>query len=275
MKSSIIFRNITCLDHAWIDTQGFIHGRSYHVSAKVTGNVSKSESVVLDFSAGKKKMKALIDDNSLGFDHKLIISPYSKVTITDLGNGLCAIKSSHIEAEVPSDAIQRTFTFNLGVEIRELFKYKMPDLDFEVTLNQDGFTDSKAYFCYSHGLKNSISYGCQNIFHGHTSFVEVTDGVRSFPQLERKIADFFDDAVLISQQNVVSNTHEATGIVVETKSRGKMTATYRECKRMILPTETTIEYMTQQAVETFYNELKGKALTISEGLQKGCTIDVK
>lgn len=275
MNASIFFRNLTCLDHSFIDRDGMVRGCSYHVSATVTGKVTEDEHVVLDFSAGKKQIKATIDDNKIGYDHKLVIYPRSKIEVMDnIGNGLVHIKTPYVDTIIPHDAMQLALSNELSLTIQELLHFKFPDLKFEVELNQHGFSKTGRYFHYAHGLKNSSSYGCQNIHHGHTSFVEVfsTKTHTLNPALCNTVANLFNDMILVFRENVVEETKEYVEIEVETNLRGIMSARYFSNNILIMDTETTIEYMAQYAATKLKEQLKGYTLFISEGLQKGCRI---
>lgn len=276
MESSIEFRNLTCLDHAYVNRKGMIVGGSYHVSVTVTGQISEDEHVVLDFSAGKKQIKEVIDDSNIGYDHKLIIFPDSDVKTNNIIDGKIILESPYFTAEVPWDSIQFSISRSLVSTLEELLKYKFPNLSFKISLSSLGFTRSDAYFNYVHGLKNSSSFGCQNIHHGHTSFVEVigANNIRD-KEAEFKVANLFDKQILLFRENIVDIKEDEISIVVDTNLRGTMKATYKNSHNwIIMDTETTIEFMVEYAAKTLYNDLRGKKLFISEGLQKGAVLYV-
>lgn len=280
MKSSIFFRSITVLDHSYIDREGRIHGRSYDVSVTVTGNVTEDENVVLDFSAGKKQMKAIIDDNNYGFDHKLLLYKTSNFNITAFSQKRYNVKTPYVDLILPMDAVQligsdiRIIEHALKEDMEKLLEEKLPAFKFEVSLRQYGVSESTTYFRYSHGLRKSTSFGCKNLGHGHTSFVEVIDQYNdNNTTLERAIAGLFNDKVLISMENVLScNTKENYIEIGYDCERGTMYAIYTDTPYLVLETETTIEHMTAFAAKVYKNELKGLTLRISEGLSKGCEI---
>jgi 6-pyruvoyl-tetrahydropterin synthase len=238
--------------------------------------VTDDEHVVLDFSAGKKQIKSIIDDATLGFDHKLIIFPNSNQVTRNLRDGMTKIVTPFVEAIVPTNTIQYSIGSNLAFSIEQLLEFKFPELKFKVRLEADGFTNSHTYFNYVHGLKNSSSWGCQNIHHGHTSFVEVFNTITKEPNgvLARIVADLFDDRILICRENILH--HSDNGLLVSYKSeRGMMTALYSNLNNwLILETETTIEYMAEYIHQNLNETLKGYTVNISEGLQKGCLIHV-
>lgn len=285
MQSSIFLRNITCLDHAYIDNQGLVHGMSYHISATVTGKVESEESVVVDFSRCKKLLKSYIDDPIMGFDHKLLIYPNSKVEFLpryDNPDEL-HIVTPYFTTICPRDSIRvLEGKHELSEYLTEKLQEDFPDLDITVTTHarEDGFTEFGTYFRYSHGLKNSSSWGCQNQNHGHLSFVEVLkhkdDGsIHGDSELQRIIADYLDETVFINHENVIYADPGVIVIQYKSKGRGVFTSTYQTpIKWKILKSETTIEYIIEHVREKFIDELHGHTLRISEGLAKGAEIYV-
>ena len=81
MRSTMFLSDVTVLDHAYIDDSGFIVGGSFHPCFNVSGEIDGTEQVVVDFSAIKKQIKALIDSKETGYDHKLwIIEGFSNIS---------------------------------------------------------------------------------------------------------------------------------------------------------------------------------------------------
>lgn len=278
MKDGLFMRNITVLDHGFINEYGKVQGGSYHVSVNVSGKIEKDESVIIDFSKGKHQIKEIIDDKELGFDHKLIIFNTSNVkSITTLSNKRRCIVTPYLEAIIPTNAMQFSLSTKksrieaLTEDITELLKYKLPQFEFEVELSENGFTDSDQYFRYSHGLKSSTSWGCQNFGHGHLSFVEVKDDNfnQNNSELCKLVSNLFNNKILIFKENVVEQKENEISIKLETRDRGTIYATYKDHDILILDTETTIEYMSQYVKEQLGTQLKGYSVFISEGLAKG------
>ena len=283
MTPALFFRNLTCLDFGYIDNRGKVRGESFHVSVSVRGQVSKEESVILDFSAGKKKIKNIIDDMETGYDHKLLVFSFSDVTYISPASSYCnknvIIKTPLLEAFIPKNAVRVCTSSNsnmiLAIEedLELLLKANLPEFDFNVSLSELGFSEvGPTYFNYSHGLKSSTSLGCQNIFHGHASFIEVTDKEGSFDDsLAESIKYLFHNKVLVFKENIVESRQGYTLIKVDTKDRGVMSCLYSGHDVLILDTETTIEFMAQHVIQNLGDKLKGYTVSISEGLQKGIT----
>jgi len=270
-NASIFLRNITCMDHAFIDTNGCIHGNSYHVSLLLIGEITEDESVVMDFSKAKKLIKQIIDDNDSGLDHKLLIFNNSNCKIDN--SIITTISTPYLFLSGPDNFVHRC-----DCDIESLAQYmsdfvtiKLKENGFkikcDITLDTNGFDKHGSYFNYAHGLKNSSSFGCKNLSHGHRSFVEVR-GL----ELQAEIAEYLNDRIMIFKENIVSEDRESITISY-TCERGKFIATYHKPhKWLIYDTETTIEYMINHVYDKFKNELQGKTLRISEGLQKGAQL---
>lgn len=77
-NASIYLCQPTCIDHAYINHNGCIVGGSINPDFIISGKIDEHEQVVVDFSAIKKQLKAAIDHNVYGLDHKLwLIEGYS------------------------------------------------------------------------------------------------------------------------------------------------------------------------------------------------------
>lgn len=282
MKSTIFFRYFTNLDCAYIDDNGLVCGHSQLLSCYMSGEPTVEESVVLDFSKGKKQLKAIIDDVDTGLDHKLLIFEDSSNYNIEEIDGRYKIITPALEMELPKDAVRIIPNFGyITTLVNEEMKKLYPEFNLECRVDSTtkGYTNGFAkYFSYSHGLKNSTSYGCKNLGHGHLSFVEVIAPINETfidcPDIAEDIADYLDKAVFINNENIISQDKNSLTIQYETCERGFMKATYKKPhKIIILKTETTIEYIIEHVKQKFSRKLKGKILRISEGLQKGAEIN--
>lgn len=268
----IEFRNLTCLDYAHVTKTGHIKGKSLNVSVSVFGKITGKESVILDFSKGKKEIKQIIDDKFSGFDHKLVIFPNSEIKMNMVDNNLCEITSSNFNIRLPYDNLREGSSYCINKCIEELLQEKMPEYKFKVSTEEKGFTKSNTYFNYIHSLKNSSAWGCQGV-HGHTSFVEVISSSQELDTLlQSHIANMFDGKLIAFKENVVFYDSNKIELEIDTCERGTIFQTFENTPYLIIDTETTIEYMVQYAVSTFASQLKNKTLTISEGLMKGASI---
>lgn len=269
---TIFFKYITCLDHAYIDDEGKIKGGSFHVSVNVSSkSLDDSDHTVIDFSSGKKIMKNLIDDMIIGYDHKCWVIPgWSNIKHFD--GEVLETESTTIKA--PKTAF-RVFDFGesyfqINQELENFLMKNMPGFDIDVMCEEYPFAlDGSTLFSYVHGLKTSKkSLGCQNIAHGHLSFISVSQN----PALQNRIADELNESIFIFSENIVSASPNKICLKYTTTERGTFylefdPSTY---KYQILDTETTIENIAQW-VAGKYNTPSGK-LVISEGLSKGSIV---
>ena len=288
-ESTLFLRNFTCIDHAYIDDTGRVQGGSYHQHVRVTGRVDGHEQVVVDFSKVKKQMKAVIDDNDTGFDHKLwIIEGYSHVLSISqpTSTGRVIVETPHVEFIVPQDAIKiipnRNMRWLLAVE-RQMEEELMAalntanpyaNIEVEVKLTEETFGTDPQVFTYWHGLKNSSSWGCNNLGHGHRSFVECYDDQKQrVPLAEEFIAKQLGGKLLVWDDNIESVV-DGWMMIAYTTKRGSFQLRFKQATvpHLIMGTETTVENIVRYAVDnwsTFLRFLGVHEVFISEGLQKG------
>lgn len=271
---SIFFNNITCLDHGYIDNTGHLRGGSFHVSVIVSSAVlDDQDHTVVDFSSGKKMMKNLIDDMALGYDHKTWVIPgYSKIDKFD-GS---ILETPTLRMTAPTTAY-RQFEFgsdysyiSVGQELSTFLKQHIPEFDFNVIITEEFFGPAcSATFRYVHGLFTSVkSLGCQNIGHGHLSFVCAYNDYEK----SKVIADDLHNTVFSYDVNVISETDDQILLKYSTKERGEFTLLLdkNQYKIVILPTESTVENLVEY-VANKYSITPGNLL-LSEGLSKGSII---
>jgi hypothetical protein len=289
MESTLFFSNLSIVDGAYINSKGQIIGVSYNPSFKVTGVVDDIERVVIDFSTAKKRLKFhldkhLFDIHKNGFDHKLhLIENYSDCSFVDDGKAII-LYTDACSLTLPSDAVRwiknpdhldvtDEFIGNAFAEhLTESLSLEYPGVDIKVECvnSMDEHIIDKempiSFFRYSHGLKNSTSFGCQNVAHGHLSFIQYED---------QDACDFIGselhNAVFINPENIRYEDDDRITISYTTPERGFFGATYIKAlnKIIVLDTETTIEYIAawvadKYGISKFY---------LSEGLSKGCYID--
>jgi 6-pyruvoyl-tetrahydropterin synthase len=286
----MFLRNVTCIDHAYIDQAGKITGGSFHQEIIVKGSVDELEQVVVDFSAVKKQIKQIIDDKENGFDHKLlIIENFSNCSVSKISDTEYEIKTPFYRLSVPMNAIKfvkyspsSEQYYNMK-SLRSIIEDAMRD-ELEVGLNnynqntdicvdlkltQEIFGKDPKTFTYFHGLKHSTSWGCNNIAHGHTSFVEVYDdtGTR-LADMERLVSWYLDNSMLAFKDNFV-----AENVIQYTTPRGLFVLEFQKGVNVIvMDQETTIENIVEHVCHLFKQVFQFHAVErifISEGLQKG------
>ncbi len=320
--STMFLSDVSVVDHAFIDNEGHIIGGSFNPCFLVSGEVDPTEKVVVDFSTVKKSIKEIIDHKETGFDHKLwIIEGWSKCEVV-VTSGLSHdgvsyesmyIMSPHVSLNVPTNAVKRIHLSELNMTSFDYYKYEdvavwfnhhlqqqmqeiYPNINIrietEITENMHHIFKSNPNrsdlikFRYTHGLKDSTSWGCQNIAHGHLSymFTEYDPVIATTinktmirniinQQLEHIVQDLHN-VVFINKENL---TMDSTKQLSYTTPRGSFSELIiSDTNTKILNTETTIEYIVEFVKSYFdpsFIKLYGiKTLYVSEGLSKGAMI---
>lgn len=313
-NSSIFFNEPTVIDHSFIAGDGGCYGGSVNPSFYVTGAINLDENVVLDFSSGKKRIKAWIDDNDNGFDHKCWIirgvsnfdSVYAVEDQTRVDDWdylasnqdpdrVLTLSTRRLTVTAPKSAFR--FMLNdakfaevykaVETEMRLWLEANMSDFKFDVRMCANAVPSTiKPYqlFRYVHGLKNSTSWGCQNIAHGHLSYIDIdtpagTD-VEFKEQILKSIAKSLDNTIFISGENYSKNEYFHT-ISYTSQTRGDFTMALPVQqpfhKFVVFETETTIEHIIEYVAALFkpqLQSLKATKLYVSEGLSKGALMEL-
>lgn len=307
-RSTIFLNDLSCVDHAYIDDKGCIVGGSFSPCFEISGTPDSVEKVVVDFSSIKTVVKKLIDlhdfnpDNN-GFDHKTwILDGYSNVTTacrsTNHPDGVM-IHTPNMQLDLPSDAIKLIPRVNgwapgytvdyIGAAFVEFLQPRLeelyPNIDIKISCTNtthihvptDEFKLHAKMFRYVHGLKDSTSYGCNNIGHGHFSFITSPTNPGNILQ---DIADELDNTVFIREENIVSPDSPRSPDdfqhieLMYTTPRGlfHMRLNTDAHKIVVLNTETTVEFLAQYVKERYGSLMETAGMNsfyISEGLSKG------
>lgn len=294
--ATMFLSQLTILDHAYIDDVGVVVGGSFNPDFIVAGDVDPVEQVVVDFSTVKKDLKKIIDAKEEGFDHKLwFIEGFSQgfyEEYTDDTGPRVKITTQSTFLDVPRNALKVFEADDYSItsvgtaladyvekEMRKLYptiritclnnaKAHTPTLDPDDTQSAE-----VALFTYSHGLKDSTSWGCNNIAHGHLSYVQISPVNPDTQHLQNVIASELDGVVFINRENVVLETDKVIALDYTT-DRGRFYARYNLDANyvQVLETETTIEHLVENIKNTYLPQLKqagAKFLFVSEGLSKG------
>lgn len=297
--ATMFLNNVTSIDHAYISSSGEIIGGSVSPLITVTGKVDDTEQVVVDFSNIKKEIKSFIDGPE-GFDHKLwIIDGISggNQLHYGIGGGRILIRTNQLTLSIPSEAVvfieegdtvysafKHHLQSKLSIQLSKIYNTELKvsiDLDFAPSL----FNNTKivAQFRYVHGLKNSTSYGCQNIAHGHNSWISCDwdSSVADRAEVQvviNDIARFLDRAIFVWKDNYCKYKGEDI-IEYSTKERGRfeLRLLYPDQSIIILRKETTIENLVEWAAEIYREKLKKVGVTtlyMSEGQNKGARFNL-
>ncbi|AUR85868.1 hypothetical protein NVP1081O_133 [Vibrio phage 1.081.O._10N.286.52.C2] len=300
MKSTMFLQNISVIDHAYVCDEGKINGMSYNLCVEITGEVDETEQVVIDFSGCKKAIKNLVDESEHAIDHKLvIIDGYSKAHLDTVENrdrtkitspefiavasvedwfkvveNITMFEDKH---QIPSDVKYMNYLTqyleDMLVEQLRALGYPVTEVLVELSEKFDlpSWANAHAEFNYAHGLRSSTSYGCQNIAHGHRSFIAVdvhlgTNGRKVLKRIAEEMTGYF-----AWSENIRSDD----GAVSYTSQRGNFHLQIQD--PIIIPTETTVENLTAFIADKYMNELQDmgvERLWVSEGLSKGAVINI-
>lgn len=295
MSSSTMFlSNLSIVDHAYIDHRGNVVGGSFNPSFLVSGEVDPVEQVVVDFSAVKKQIKNIIDDKEIGFDHKLwFIQGYSAGTLSQTEN-YYTITTPTTELHVPINAIKVVpdgiySVDSIGRHMGDLVERELSKLHPKINVRVECLNSidahfptaarSAALFRYAHGLKDSTSWGCKNIAHGHLSYVQLLPVNEATSKLVEAVTQELDDTIFVFRDNIVNESDEWL-VVGYTTERGGFEAHYKKdaYKLVVLETETTVEHLVDYVVGRFAEEfdaLDVSHVLVSEGLSKGACATVE
>lgn len=283
MESSIFLNDLTVIDYSIITPQGVIVGGAATLNLVISGEVEPHEGVVIDFSACKKQIKKLIDGKG-GFDHKCWVNLDDSAIVMDLAETYHQIthRSSGLSIKAERDAFAYVSN-DPTVDIAEFLNSHMaPYVVSSVSLNTNiipspHINTTPAIFRYVHGLKNSTSYGCKNIVHGHKSWIgavvaEENQGVCD--HILRGIATDLDGCIFAHAEDMQSTEGGVYKIGYDTDERGKMSMSFTQ-KLIVLETQTTVEHIVEYIRARYYDQLKYvgvKELFVSEGLCKGAKV---
>ena len=290
--SSLFFNAVSCVDHAMI-VDGKIVGGSVLPNIIITGNVDPKESVVVDFSTLKKSIKAIIDHPEYGFDHKLWVDPSDPNTTLDTSiDGRIRVKTRWVEFEGPADAVKfvnlkRGVDEDMAELLTEKLREEYPDVDITAHVSwksDDAHTygSTTAFFTYVHGLKDSTSRGCNNLAHGHLSYIEVIADPLIARMFSQQLAAELNGIIFVNRENVIRETDKSITFGYQNTYCGRgmfrMKLDTTQHKVAILGGETTIECLVEEVTSQYSDDaLRAMGIThimISEGLQKGAVREV-
>lgn len=304
-RSTMFLNDLTVVDHAYIDDRGCIVGGSFNPCFEISGTPDPIENVVVDFSTIKKDIKDIIDRHSFnvsdnGFDHKVwVIEGYSHVTnVLVMGGGdtEVTIVTPHLSVSLPGDAVkiipaiesmEPNYTYEyigaaFAAQVQRHLELLYPKINIEVTCTNTEHIHTPTSrvgwnarrFRYVHGLKDSTSYGCKNIAHGHGSFISSNNDSHGLLDL---IAMELDNTIFVRQDNIKRLTAEADRnelYIGYTTPRGSfdMVIDTQAHKVVVLNTETTVEFLAAYVKDRFGSLMLAAGMSsfcISEGLSKG------
>jgi hypothetical protein len=282
--STLFIQNITQIDLAYLNISTYIPtGDSYNLSALVSGEIDELEQVVVDFSNLKKTIKMLVDDKVNGFDHKFWLPESAVEFITiDKNETQVSVETPHFHSVSPLNAIRFVDKNNIIESITNYLKTELniiyPNTNINITIKLNNspmvFPHINEFcFRYVHGLKNSSSWGCQNMNHGHLSwllFFNKNNKQVILNNLTKKLSTTLN-TIFIWEENIVSDFNNTIQIAYNTE-RGHFYSSYKKELCTIISKETTVENLAEWFSRLFYKDLikeDVKTIWFSEGLVKG------
>ncbi|SEQ00807.1 6-pyruvoyl tetrahydropterin synthase [Solimonas aquatica] len=204
--ASLFVDNLSVIDCAYLDAQRGLVGESFLVDVVLDGPLD-AQSMVLDFSQTKRRLKAGIDAS---LDHRLLVPrQLPGLRIQEDGaqlhlqldaapgryehrspaSAVCLLDAARIDTETVAAALQR-----------QLQPLLPPAIRLHLNLRHEAIEG--AYYHYAHGLKKHAGL-CRHIAHGHRSRVELrVDGVRD-RALEAQLAARWRDIYLGTQADLL------------------------------------------------------------------------
>lgn len=282
----IFLNDFTVLDYAFLGEDGGVWGDSYFVSAELTGALDDQD-FLLDFSAAKKTLKALVDES---FDHKLLVPMGSgRVTALATGLGWKDETGGTWELTGPRSAYELFPDAEISAGVLEYHLSRLAKIRLPANVQGVSFRlasptrfHGEASFRYTHGLRFHDG-NCQRLFHGHRNPVEVwVEGARS-PQWEARLADEWNGAHFVSLPTLRNGAaldlplgqrrpqHPGTAQVEYESSQGKFRGQVPAARVVLTAAEPSIETISALALERLRAwGLRGKTRVVAyEGLNKG------
>jgi 6-pyruvoyl-tetrahydropterin synthase len=300
--ATMFLNNVTSVDHAYVGSDGWVYGNSYSPMFTIGGKVDPEENVVVDFSTVKKAIKNLIDDRGAGLDHKLwFVKGFSNGTIEYTNNHKVTIdtpwfrysgsKDSVKVIETPTHEVDQAFLAEVTSK-----EYLLPLLTelYKIDMTVECVSDPRptipvhsvpVHFNYTHGLKHSTSWGCQNMMHGHRSFL-CAEQIENNPVKQYEIdlllntmAGFYHNKMFVWSENWFPTTQV---LDYASRDRGEFYTQFKNDgavfrKIEVLNTETTIEHIVSHIATRWEDDLRRcniKSLYVSEGQNKGAVVSL-
>ncbi|WP_438865051.1 6-pyruvoyl trahydropterin synthase family protein [Neptunicella sp.] len=206
----LFVNDLTVMDFSYLCPERGMVGESWIVDVILDGDLNE-ESMVLDFSKVKKRLKALIDEY---VDHKLLIPAehaYTQIQrneITDMVQvDFNRPDDQSIHLNCPAEAYAFVYSAEVNMAsvsqyLKDIIATHLPEnvAGLELTLRTEVITS--AYYHYTHGLKKHDG-NCQRIAHGHRSKVLVYQDDEQSEQWQQYWADRWQDIYIGTDEDIV------------------------------------------------------------------------
>ncbi len=257
----LFVNDLTVMDFSYLCADRGMVGESWIVDVILDGSLNE-ESMVLDFSKVKKRLKALIDEY---VDHKLLIPAEHEYTeiFRDETHDRVRVdfnrpgqKSIHLDC--PPEAYAFIYSSQVNMQsvqeyLRQIIKTHLPENVQGLTLQLREEVIEGAYYHYTHGLKKHDG-NCQRIAHGHRSKVLVFENDQPSEYWQAYWAKRWRDIYIGSREDMVSQQQLVMQVPVGEQShylfsyessQGRFELAIPKAESDIVETDSTVECLAQ------------------------------
>ncbi|QHS08941.1 6-carboxytetrahydropterin synthase [Sinimarinibacterium sp. NLF-5-8] len=272
--TTLFVEHLTTLDCAFLDSGRGLVGESWIVDIELTGTLD-DQSMILDFSEVKKRLKRRIDAHS---DHRLLIPQRaSELQIHASGNDTHLHFRSAIgaiEHQSPDCAIRlidatEINAASVAADLLPALKAEVPESVAEIGLTLRPEIIDGAYYHYTHGLKKHLG-ACQRIAHGHRSRVDIRVDDQRSAASERAVAARWTDIYLASREDVIAHSNGRLRVAYRAQE-GHYQLALPDTHVDVLDSDTTVECIAAELANRLRPLHPGRRVAVRayEGVNKG------
>jgi 6-pyruvoyl-tetrahydropterin synthase len=281
----LFVRDLTVIDASFLDIKRGFVGESYQVDIVLEGTLNE-QSMILDFSAVKKKIKVIIDAE---VDHKLLVPHAAENCTVKLeeqrtqinyklaDNSVIQLKCPHqafclFESEFITSELLETY-------LEQVILLQLPENITGLTLTLRNELIDTPYYHYTHGLKKHDG-NCQRIAHGHRSKIDIYINNIYNKELVADWAERWRDIYLLSKEDIIAPSELSFTVVKN--DYDKYCSVYQSAQGYfemlvpahlveVLPTDSTVEALAEYICEQIKKRYVDDVVTIYayEGIGKG------
>ncbi|MBC3764604.1 6-pyruvoyl trahydropterin synthase family protein [Neptunicella marina] len=258
----LFVNDLTVMDFSYLCPQRGMVGESWIVDVILNGDLNE-ESMVLDFSKVKKRLKALIDQY---VDHKLLIPaehaftrivPHAQTDTIQVDFNREDNKSIHLNC--PAEAYAFVYSDAVTMEsvsqyLKDIIATHLPENVAGLELSLRAEQIDTPYYHYTHGLKKHDG-NCQRIAHGHRSKVIVYQDGAISDKWQQYWAERWQDIYIGTEEDIVTvQTLGMTDLAGEfadhycfayESSQGRFELIIPKAESDIVQTDSTVECLAQ------------------------------
>ncbi len=270
------------VDFSYLDAKQGLLGESWFLDVELTGDLN-DESMIFDFSAVKKEIKACVD---ACIDHKLLVpmghAAFQCEVLADepgqlrvhgmYGQSRLFEHQSPAQAVVLIDASEispESVIAYLDAHIRAVLPANVTG--FRVHFRQEVITG--AWFQYSHGLKKHAG-NCQRIAHGHRSRLQVWVDGECDESLALAWCQRWQGIYLITREDIVAEIDQADRayyVCAYQSGQGAFHLQVEQARCEVMDVDSTIECIAQFIAEQIAQAHPDRSIKVRvyEGIHKG------